>query len=82
MIISTPVKSLIDPTASVINRHSSTRSLKLIHRALLSHLFSLDYSRSALNESGIEEETFEVEYDSTVQLLSDLGICITRRQHA
>ena len=76
------IKALIDPTASVINRHSSTRSLKLIHRALLSHLFSLDISRTSLNESGIGEETFEVEYNSTAQLLSDLGICITRRKHA
>ncbi len=77
-----PLTSLIDPTAAVINRHSSVRSIRLIHRALLSHIQTLGQARSLTVRKEIEDESFEVEYDSTVQLCSDIEAFLKIRKDA
>jgi len=78
-----PIKSLIDPTASVIDRSSSTRSIELIHRCLLSHLVVLEKvmkPRQKLNLS--ERAFFDIEYNSTAQLAEDIGTFLKGREDA
>lgn len=76
------VKSLIDPQANLINRDSSTRALKLFHRCLLSHIVALgNLNRDELHFNG-EEEPFDVEYNSSVQLAEELGNYLKTRKNA
>jgi len=78
----TPLKLLIDPTAAVLNREASTRSLRLIHRALLSHLVTLNTTRVSFQRNLFVDEPFDVEYDSTSQLCQDLEDYLKLRQNA
>jgi hypothetical protein len=71
--MSYPIETLIDPQAQVIDRTSSTRALKFIHRALLSHLYTLTQAKKVLSKKFIEREDFTTEFNSTCQLSEDLG---------
>ncbi len=73
------VQTLIDPMALVVNPQSSTRALKLIHRALLSHLMHLAKNRNSRMPIVIEGESYETEYNSTAQLAEDIGNYIQKR---
>lgn len=76
------IKTLIDPQARVIDLSSSTRSLKLIHRSLLSHLFALELGFDNRKEMVIEGETWDIEYNSTAQLCEDIGNYLKKRTDA
>ena len=78
----TDPKLLIDPTASVIDRNSSIRAIQLIHRALLSHMFTLRQAKSKLRKTHIEGEPFDIEFDSTSQLAKDIGTFLKAKQNA
>jgi hypothetical protein len=67
------IKTLIDPQAQVIDIHSSTRSIRLIHRALISHLVILKKQNGTPSIFTFEGEPFLVEYNSTAQLAEDIG---------
>ena len=77
-------KTLIDPQARVLDLGSSTRSLKLIHRSLLSHLAVLASAQKSGSRISLapNPEPFEVEYNSTLQLAEDLGNYIKLRPDA
>ena len=77
-----PARTLIDPQARVIDLTSSTRSLKLIHRALLSHLSNLSKNPGSRIPLALHGEPFEVEYNSTAQLAEDIGNYISSRMDA
>ncbi|MFA5816661.1 MAG: hypothetical protein WC865_13695 [Bacteroidales bacterium] len=77
-----PIKTLIDPQAQVINRHSNTRSIKLIHRCLLSHLAALSKSKGSRMMVVIDGEPFDTEYNSTAQLAEDIGAYLNNRADA
>ncbi|MFA5816238.1 MAG: hypothetical protein WC865_11510 [Bacteroidales bacterium] len=74
-----PVKTLIDPQARVIDLSSSTRSLKLIHRSLLSHLIALTNNQDSRLATVIDGESWDVEYNSTAQLADDIGNYLKNR---
>ena len=73
---------LIDPTASVIDRTSSTRAIRLVYRALLSHISKLEAERSKSSRSIFEDEPLEIELNSSRQLASDIDFFVKDRENA
>ena len=77
----TDPKLLIDPTASVIDRSSSIRSIELIHRCLLSHLLVLNKVMKPRTKLKLSERAFfDIEYNSTTQLAEDIGTFLKSKQ--
>ncbi len=76
-----PIETLIDPQAQVIDKSSSTRALKLIRRALLSHLAILTQTKRDSFEVLFQEENYPTEFNSTCQLVDDLELYLQTRSH-
>ena len=79
----TDIKTLIDPTASVIDRNSSIRAISLIHRSLISHLvFLKSQSWPKSTKDSTQKEYFDIEYNSTAQLVQDIGAYLKTHEDA
>ena len=72
---------MIDPTSSLLNRDSNTRSLEFIRRALKTYLSFLKKAESSHMQTAIEPINFVDEYQYVEQLIHDITFVLNNRRY-
>jgi len=73
--------NMIDPTSSLLNRDSSTRSLEFIRRALKTYHLVLKKNESSPKSTATELANFEDEYQYVEQLIHDITFVLNERRY-
>ena len=71
----------IDPTSSLLNRNSNTRSLEFIRRALKTYLVFLKKAESTRIHTVLEPINFPDEYEYIERLIHDINFVLEQRMY-
>jgi hypothetical protein len=72
---------MIDPTSSLLNRHSNTRSLEFIRRALKTYLSFLKKAETSRKLTANEPINFVDECQYVEQLIHDITFVLDNRRY-